>query len=115
MTKENFRQTRPEKTERRAQWPQCQQLWELYGHQQFQDLKENQTRGSHEGGDYGGAGGGARAKAEKGEGLAMGELKCRSVKGCESTRAPTFKILKIYLQFVVNIFVIVINMKLVVH
>ena len=32
MTKENFRQTRPEKTERRAQVPQSQKLWEHKGH-----------------------------------------------------------------------------------
>ena len=36
-----------------------------------------------------------KKEPEEGEGLAMGELKCRSVKCCESTRAPTFKILKI--------------------
>ena len=36
-----------------------------------------------------------KKEPEEREGLAMGELKCRSVKCCESTRAPTFKILKI--------------------
>ena len=60
----------------------------------FQDHKANQTRGSHKIGENDGAGGG-RAETEETEGLVMGELKCRSVKGCESTRAPTFKILKI--------------------
>ena len=34
----------------------------------------------------------SQEEAEEGEGLAMGELKCRRVKSCESTRATTFKI-----------------------
>ena len=55
---------------------------------EYSDTGSNETIDSEESEKERKRSGGAEGR----EGLAMGELKCRRVKSCESTRATTFKI-----------------------